>query len=583
MSFLERSFPDVVRDVLTNLTQGVVGEAHRIDAYDPKARPLVLPEVVLERRPVRRVSRVQGFIAAAEPDQEPIPYTFGLADYQLIPLSEGGQDFAKLRFLPFGKRPAPGTNLVVNYYPRSTDPTPITDLNVGSVARTLVEALSRELALGWAQLNLVYDSAFLGTASGPSLERVVELLGYRRFEAGRASGTVTFRRRPGLAGSITVPAGTPVADGADKIRYETIETHEMLAGESVAEVRVRGVSAATPPVEAGVLTVIQRAIAGLESVTNERPTSRASEAETDEELRSRARSALLASDKGTPAAIRFGLLQLPEVRDVRVIEMPNGVPGEIRVEVAVDPPQPVSSPLPPRVLARLDELRPAGIRVLAAGVGVTEATASLALTLAGPPRPPADVEPIRTAARERLLAEVQKKGVGETLRLRPLAAALLADPQLVDVALALGVKGGPVPAEGADLVPAPGTSVSLAAQDVSFQQVLFEAAAPAGAVKVEVRLSVALSLEAGVTAEAAEQTLKSKLGAFFAQLAPGTSVDSAAVLTALRQEGQYGLDPLSLLVTLTAGDQFFQIAQGGGAFTVLPEQSFEVVAVERKP
>ncbi|HEX4953073.1 MAG TPA: baseplate J/gp47 family protein [Thermoanaerobaculia bacterium] len=583
MSFIDRTFPDVVRDVLTNLTQGVVGETHRIESYDPKARPLVLPEVVLQRRPVRRVSFVRGFVAAPEPDDDPLPYTFGLADYQLVPLTEGGADLARLRFLPFGKRPAPGTDLLVNYYPRSTDATPITDLNVGSVARTLVEAVSRELALSWAQLNLVYDSAFVGTASGPSLERVVELLGVRRFEAGRAAGAVTFRRRPGLAGSITIPAGTPVADGADKVRYETVESHEMLAGESVAEVRVRGTSTSTPPVEAGVLTVIQRAIAGLESVSNERPTSRASEQETDEQLRERARSALLASDKGTPAAIRFGLLQLPEVRDARVIEMPNGVPGEIRVEVALDPPQPADSPLPPRVKARLDELRPAGIRVLGVGAGVTEAVASLVLTLAGPPRPPADVEPIRAAARDRLLAEVQKKGVGETLRVRPLSAALLADSRLVDVVLTLGRKGSPAAAEGADLVPDPGTSVSLAAEDVSFQPLLFDPPAALGPVQVEVRLKAALTLEAGVSAEAAKQTLTAKLKGFFAQLAPGTAIDSAALLAALRQEGQYGLDPLTLVVTLTAGDQFFQIAEGGGAFTVQPEQTFEVVAVEIGP
>ena len=44
-------------------------------------------------------------------------------------------------------------------------------------------------------------------------------------------GTVTFTRRAGAPGSITIPAGTPVTDAADKIRYETTETRAMLAGE----------------------------------------------------------------------------------------------------------------------------------------------------------------------------------------------------------------------------------------------------------------------------------------------------------------------------------------------------------------
>ena len=53
MSFLDRTYPDIVRDVLTTLTQGVAAETHTV-AYDPNARPLVVPDIVLARRPVRR-------------------------------------------------------------------------------------------------------------------------------------------------------------------------------------------------------------------------------------------------------------------------------------------------------------------------------------------------------------------------------------------------------------------------------------------------------------------------------------------------------------------------------------------------
>jgi len=40
VSFIDRSYPDIVRDVLTNLTQGVTREIHRVD-YDADARPIV--------------------------------------------------------------------------------------------------------------------------------------------------------------------------------------------------------------------------------------------------------------------------------------------------------------------------------------------------------------------------------------------------------------------------------------------------------------------------------------------------------------------------------------------------------------
>ena len=40
MSFVDRTYPDIVRDVLTNLTQGITQEVHRV-VYDPLQRPLV--------------------------------------------------------------------------------------------------------------------------------------------------------------------------------------------------------------------------------------------------------------------------------------------------------------------------------------------------------------------------------------------------------------------------------------------------------------------------------------------------------------------------------------------------------------
>src|SRR5262249_12733607 len=147
----------------------------------------------------------------------PVGYTFTLNDYELAPNGQDPKDLSRLRFLPFGKKPAPNTDVTVNYYPRTTDPVVINDLNVGSVVRTLMEAVSKELATLYQQLNIAHDSAFLETAPASSLDRVVALLGYQRFRAGRPVGSVTFRRRAGLIGDITIPAGTPVTDAADKI------------------------------------------------------------------------------------------------------------------------------------------------------------------------------------------------------------------------------------------------------------------------------------------------------------------------------------------------------------------------------
>lgn len=578
MSFINRTYPDIVRDVLTNLTQGVTREVHRVD-YDAAGRPPVVPDITLERRPVRRVSYVQGFIAAADPADPPTPYVFTPNDYDLVGDDPSAVDLHTIRFRPFGQRPAAGTDLTINYYPRTTDPVPVNDVNVGSVVRTLLEAVGRELGVVYAQLNAVYDSAFVETASGDSLDRVVALLGYTRFPAGRPAGSVIFRRRAGSTGSITIPAGTPVTDARDTVRYETVETRTMLAGESVADVRVRGAAASTPPVESGQLTVIQRAIAGLDSVVNERPTTRVNDAETDEELRARARAALLSANKGTVESIRFGLLQMPEVRDVFIEEFPNGVAGELRVNVVLAN---GGSTVPASVADRLELLRPAGVRVLAGTARSIDLAARVKLTLADATLPPAELEQVRQAVRRALVERVSKVSAGEPLRNRPVTSALLSDARIVDAEIAFGKAGEAAGAAGADFEPPEGTAIALALEQIAFEPETFTKGVAAGeqAIPVDVRANVSVQLVGATTRDQAQAAVTTRLQGLFSSLAPGAVVSADSVLQALRNDAEYGVDPLKTVVTLTAGDQFVRVAQGGASFTVLPGHRFTVAAVE---
>ena len=54
--------------------------------------------------------------------------------------------------------------------------TPLEALTAGSVTRTLAETFARELAQLYEQLEEVYDSAFLDTATGESVEVLVDTL-----------------------------------------------------------------------------------------------------------------------------------------------------------------------------------------------------------------------------------------------------------------------------------------------------------------------------------------------------------------------------------------------------------------------
>jgi hypothetical protein len=58
--------------------------------------------------------------------------------------------------------------------------TPLATLTPGSVTRALVESLARELEKVHEQLGDVYDSAFVDTATGESLQVLVDELCPRR-------------------------------------------------------------------------------------------------------------------------------------------------------------------------------------------------------------------------------------------------------------------------------------------------------------------------------------------------------------------------------------------------------------------
>lgn len=579
MSFVDRDYDDVVLDVLTNLTKGVAGEVHHVPPYDRTARPVAVPEVVLERRPVRRVSRIAGVLDPPSAGGDPVPYVFTLNDYELVAGTEDPSDLNTIRFLPFGKKPAPDSDLTVNYYPRNVDPAPVNDLNVGSVVRTLVEAVGRELAVVYQQLNLAYESGFLETATGSSLDRVVALLGYERFRAGRPVGAVSFSRRAGSIGTIAIPPGTPVTDAADTIRYETSESHTMLAGEATAEVRVRGSSETTPVVEENILTIVQRAIAGIDAVTNPRATTTAAQDETDDELRGRARSALTASNKGTVAAITNGLLQLPDVRAVSVLEFPNDVPGEIRLSISLTDPS--RETLPPSVLVRIEELRPAGVRVVPENAAKIALAARVSLVLAGSHLASSEVERLHGAVRKQLAVLVTKAGVGQRIRTGPLVAAILGDERIVDATLRLGPKGAAPGEPGADFQPDTDTIVELAEADVAFEQDAFDQPLPSGGgeIPVDVEAIVPLTPQNGASLAQMQTQLEARLTSYFGALVPGATVDAASILAALRDDASYTIDPLGLQVTLTAGRQFVQVAQGGPSFTVLAGHVFNVASV----
>jgi baseplate J-like protein len=140
-----------------------------------------------------------------DPDQ--VKYRLGNSAVKEIVKTEGllrggkhiflpGKDYRQtgdlLEWIATGDKPDPSTGFYVNY--TFGEPSGITDINPGSVVRTIVEAISREISFLYEEIDHVHRSAFIDTAHDRALEMVVSLLGIERTPALNATGEVSFGR-----------------------------------------------------------------------------------------------------------------------------------------------------------------------------------------------------------------------------------------------------------------------------------------------------------------------------------------------------------------------------------------------------
>lgn len=221
---------------------------------------------------------------------------------------------------------------------RDRTPAQLTDFEEGSVVRTLYESFSYELALLYEQMHRVYLSAFVDTATGGELDRVVAILGIKRGEPDFATGLVTFERDLGIAESIEIPLGFLITTSDDteespKKAFLTIETKTLTETDKRVQVRVqaaqRGEAQAT---EANTIQVMPQPLPGVKAVTNEQAIRFVGKRrETDDELRDRAKTALLAASGANITAIENALFSLPGVTEVRVRENFHYARGMVQV------------------------------------------------------------------------------------------------------------------------------------------------------------------------------------------------------------------------------------------------------------
>lgn len=284
VTLIERPYQEIVDDILTAIVGGVVNEPI---LYDVKSDLYPLAEPAAQVRGITGTRNQQRHSFLKE-----IDFLFSEGDNAVIWQQEGDG-------------PDDETTFYVDYFRRESD-SPLTDINVGSVTRTLGEAIGREIATVYQQINLAYLSAFIDTASGKSLDLVVAILGVKRKTKDYAVGLVTFFRDPQVPGNITIPEGVSLTTEKGEVGFVSSSQRTLQRGQVRIDVPVRAgddFKGEMGKVAAGKITTLAATIAGIARVTNFEATFLGAKDESDEELRARARAELRALGKGTLAAL----------------------------------------------------------------------------------------------------------------------------------------------------------------------------------------------------------------------------------------------------------------------------------------
>lgn len=341
VNLVERPYQEVVDDILTAMVGGVVNEPI---IFDIKKLDYALAQPATDVRNVSGTVNKQRHVF-----QKEIDYLFSAGDNALV-----WQDGATL--------PDDDSIFYVDYF-KTDSRSPLTDINVGSVNRTIGEAIGREITTVYQQINRAYLSAFVDTAEGTSLDLVVAILGIKRKTKDYAIGAVTFFRNPAIAGNITLPEGTPLSTTKAEAFFQTTQPRTLQQGQVRIDAPIRAeddYKGEAGKVEAGKITEMIQPIAGIDRITNFDATFLSAEDESDEELRLRAKAALRSLGKATIAALARVIAEeraeLLEIWDPNSAPAKQSAPGTAILMVQSEPER------FPSLQAIVEQTRAAGVR-----------------------------------------------------------------------------------------------------------------------------------------------------------------------------------------------------------------------------
>lgn len=268
--------------------------------------------------------------------------------------------------------------------------TPISNFNVGGVARTIIEAVSEAASELYMFAAEELANASVATATGVWLERKAAEYGVERHSAVKTKGVVTFSRALARNTNVTIPAGTVVATLKDangnEYRYATDAQVVLASGTTSVEAAVTAswpseseTNGSAWNVAPGAIKAMKTYITGVDAVTNAADwiTTAGSDEESDAALRRRvvAKWAELARG-GTAAAYISWALSVEGVASAWVNDsMPRGE-GTVDIYI-LDADGSPSPALVSAVQAVIDANRPITVDALVRAPGTVTVAVSM--------------------------------------------------------------------------------------------------------------------------------------------------------------------------------------------------------------
>lgn len=242
----------------------------------------------------------------------------------------------------------------------------ISNVNEGSVLRTLVEVLAESEDIANYYIEYVYRSMDIDNCYGDDLDRSVKVLGLTRDVARPAVGEITLSTGDNPAEyDIEIPYGTivstkPNREGEVTEFYISDDSVILKAGESSINVAITCSEAGSIYIPAGAITVLPQSLQGISSVINRNIISGGKDIETDEEFRERIRNIKETFGKCTDEAIESTVNNIPGVISTNVIDQYEGIgtTGVVVVTDTIPPPESVQQAIEEAV----NEVKASGVK-----------------------------------------------------------------------------------------------------------------------------------------------------------------------------------------------------------------------------